>query len=192
MSKGISMIETLRDFVAKANELGIEYMVTGSFAMSAYGEIRFTRDIDVVLQISEHQAKGFARLLEADYYVSEESVRRAILRKSMFNVINQEHGGKLDCIVMKDTDFARTSFGRRYKVKVSGFEFWMTTREDLIVAKLSWARDTHSEMQIRDIANLTSTEYDSDYVDGWIEQLDLWDIQREVEIWKIRQEKAAS
>ena len=30
------MIETLRDFVVKTNELGIEYMVTGSFAMSAY------------------------------------------------------------------------------------------------------------------------------------------------------------
>jgi hypothetical protein len=192
MNKGVSMIETLRDFVAKTNTLGVEYMVTGSFAMSAYGEIRMTRDIDVVLQISEGQAKRFAELFEADYYVSEESVRRAILRRSMFNVINQEHGGKLDCIVMKDTEFARASFDRRYKVKVSGVEFWTTTREDLIVAKLSWARDTHSEMQIRDIANLTSTEYDSDYVADWVERLDLRNIWSEVEAWKIRQEKADS
>ena len=68
------MIETLRDFVGKANALGIEYMVTGSFAMSAYGEIRFTRDIDVVLQIAEDQAKGFVQLFQTDYYVSEEAV----------------------------------------------------------------------------------------------------------------------
>ena len=186
------MIETLRDFVGKANELGIEYMVTGSFAMSAYGEIRFTRDIDVVLQITEDQAKAFAQLFEQHYYVSEESVKRAILRKSMFNVINQEHGGKLDCIVMKDTDFARASFGRRYKVKVSGIEFWTTTREDLILAKLSWARDTHSEMQIRDIANLTSTEYDSVYVADWVVRLDLRNIWSEVEEWKIQREKTDS
>jgi hypothetical protein len=185
MNKGISMIETLRDFVAKANELGLEYMVTGSFAMSAYGEIRFTRDIDVVLQISEGRATRFAQLFTADYYVSEESVKRAISRRSMFNVINHEHGGKIDCIVMKDTDFARTSFSRRYKVTISGIEFWTTTREDLIVAKLSWARDTHSEMQIRDIANLTSSEYDSDYVAGWIERLALESIWNEVEEWKI-------
>jgi len=185
MNEGVSMIGTLRDFVAKANELQIEYMVTGSFAMSAYGEIRFTRDIDVVLQISEDQASRFAQLFAADYYVSEDSVKRAIIRRSMFNVINQEYGGKLDCIVMKDTDFARTSFSRRYKVAVSGIEFWTTTREDLIVAKLSWARDTHSEMQIRDIANLTSSEYDSDYVTGWIERLDLRNIWNEVEEWKI-------
>lgn len=74
MNSGVSMIETLRDFVGKANALGIEYMVTGSFAMSAYGEIRFTRDIDVVLQIAEDQAKGFVQLFQTDYYVSEEAV----------------------------------------------------------------------------------------------------------------------
>ena len=190
MKQGVSMIETLRDFVHKSNALKIDYMVTGSFAMSAYGEIRFTRDIDIVLQISEDQATGFARLFEPDYYVSEESVKRAILRKSIFNVINHEHGGKLDCIVMKDTEFARASFDRRYKVTVSGVEFWTTTREDLIVAKLNWARETHSEMQIRDIANLTKTEYDSGYVDGWIERLDLRSIWTAVEEWKIRQEKS--
>jgi hypothetical protein len=190
MKPGLSMIETLRDFVSKAGELGLEYMVTGSFAMSAYGEIRFTRDIDIVLQLAEDQATRFARLFEADYYVSEESVKRAILRRSMFNVINQEHGGKLDCIVMKDTDFARTSFSRRYKVTISGIEFWTTTREDLIIAKLNWARDTHSEMQIRDIANLTSREYDSEYVAGWVQRLDLQNIWTEVEKWKTQREKA--
>ncbi len=192
MNKGVSMIETLRDFVAKANELGVEYMVTGSFAMSAYGEVRMTRDIDIVLQISEDQAEGFARRFETDYYISEESVKRAIIRRSIFNVINHEHGGKLDCIVMKDSDFARASFARRYRVTVSGVEFWTTTREDLIIAKLNWSRDTHSEMQIRDIANLTSTEYDSDYVADWITRLDLQNIWSEVEAWKIRREKTES
>jgi hypothetical protein len=192
MNKGVSMIETLRDFVTKADALGLEYMVTGSFAMSAYGEIRFTRDIDVVLQISDDQATAFAREFERDYYISQDSVKRAIFRRSIFNVINHEYGGKLDCIVMKDTDFARASFARRYKVTVSGIEFWTTTREDLVVAKLSWARDTHSEMQIRDIANLTSTEYDSDYVAGWIERLDLRNIWSEVEAWKIQRKRIDS
>lgn len=186
------MIETLRDFVAKANVLGIEYMVTGSFAMSAYGEIRFTRDIDVVLQIATEQAKDFSELFENDYYVSEASIKRAILRKSMFNVINHEFGGKLDCIVMKEGEFARASFARRYKVTVSGIEFWTTTKEDLIVAKLDWARDTHSEMQIRDIANLTSTEYDSVYVAEWVMQLGLQSVWSEVDEWKIRHLNTAS
>lgn len=46
----MSMIETLRDFVAKMERRGIEYVVTGSYAMAAYGEVRMTRDIDVVVR----------------------------------------------------------------------------------------------------------------------------------------------
>ncbi len=192
MNNGISMIETLRDFVLKANELGIEYMVTGSFAMSAYGEIRFTRDIDVVVQITEKDVARITRKFETEYYVSDESIRNAIARKSMFNVISNTHGGKVDCIVMKDDEFARYSFTRRWKASVSGLDFWVTTKEDLIIAKLNWARDSHSEMQIRDIANLTSSEYDSIYVSEWIERLDLNGIWSEVGQWKTHQDKTES
>jgi len=189
MNTGISMIETLRDFVAKMNELGIDYMVTGSFAMSAYGEIRMTRDIDVVIQIKEDRINPFTKLFEPGYYVSDESIRRAIANRSMFNVISHEHGGKIDCIVMKDTDFARASFQRRYKVSVAGVDFWTITKEDLIVAKLNWGRETHSEMQIRDIANLTSSEYDAAYVDNWVGRLQLEFIWREVAEWKTRHKR---
>lgn len=192
MNNGISMIETLRDFVLKANELGIEYMVTGSFAMSAYGEIRFTRDIDVVVQITEKDVARITRKFETEYYVSDESIRNAIARKSMFNVISNTHGGKVDCIVMKDDEFARYSFTRRWKASVSGLDFWVTSKEDLIIAKLNWARDSHSEMQIRDIANLTSSEYDSIYVSEWIERLDLNGIWSEVRQWKTHQDKTES
>lgn len=189
MSEEYSIIETLRDFVSKVNELGIEYMVTGSFAMSAYGEIRMTRDVDIVVQLERSQAGPFARRFENEYYVSEDSIRRAVDRQSMFNVISQSHGGKVDCIVMKDSDFARESFRRRWEAEVSGVEFWVTTKEDLIVAKLNWARDSHSEMQIRDIANLISNEYDAVYVERWVERLTLQAIWSEVAQWKTQREK---
>lgn len=186
MKNEISMIETMRDFVDKIDDLGIEYMVTGSYAMSAYGEIRMTRDIDVVLQMTNRDVMSLFNRFKDEYYVSDESIRSAIERKSMFNIVSLSHGGKVDCIIQKDTDFARTSFARRYKVTVAGVEFWTTTKEDLIVAKLNWGKDTHSEMQIRDIANLTKQEYDSDYVDGWIGRLALQEIWNEVEQWKIQ------
>ena len=192
MNTGISMIETLRDFVEKLNELGIDYMVTGSFAMSAYGEIRMTRDIDVVIQLPENKVRPFTEFFEGEYYVSDESIRRAIENRSMFNVISHVHGGKIDCIIMKDTDFSRASFQRKYKVNVANVEFWTTTKEDLIIAKLNWARDSHSEMQIRDIANLTSSEYDSGYVDDWIPRLQLESIWHEVEQWKTQRKEADS
>jgi len=183
------MIETMRDFVGKVDALGIEYMVTGSYAMSAFGEIRMTRDIDVVVQLSDREASQFFDLFKGDYYISEESIRNAISRRGMFNLVSLAHGGKVDCILKKDTEFARTSFARRYKETVSEIEFWTTTKEDLIISKMNWAKDTHSEMQIRDIANLTASEYDSAYVGDWIKRLGLDEIWATVEEWKTQHDQ---
>ena len=186
MNKGISMIETLRDFVEKMNALGVDYMVTGSYAMSAYGEIRMTRDIDVVLQLKEKDIRLLVDQFQDEYYISEESVRRAVELRSMFNVVSLMHGGKVDCIIGKDSEFANASFARGYKQFVAGVEFWTITKEDLIISKLDWARESHSEIQIRDIANLTTEEYDSAYVADWLTRLELREVWAEVEQWKIR------
>jgi hypothetical protein len=140
--------------------------------------------------MTDKDISPFVRAFELDYYVNDESIKRAIANRSMFNVISHAHGGKIDCIVYKDTDFARESFRRRLKMSVSGIEFWTTTKEDLILAKLNWAKDSRSELQIRDIANLTSSEYDSGYVSEWIDRLSLREIWSKVEEWKTRREKA--
>ena len=192
MAERFSMIEILREFVSVADILGIEYMVTGSFAMSAYGEIRTTRDVDIVVQLSEEHVLPMTKSFGDHYYISDNSIRRAIANRSMFNIINSEWGTKIHCIVQKDSDFARHSFDRRRQVVVSGIEFWTTTKEDLILAKLSWARDTHSEMQVRDIANLTANEYDLDYVNEWIARIGLGDIWAEVEQWKTQHLRSGS
>jgi hypothetical protein len=145
-----------------------------------------TRDIDVVVQLSEKDAMPFFKRFQGEYYVNNESIRRALDRKSMFNIVSLEHGGKVGCIIQGVTDFARTSFARRYKERVAGIEFWTTTREDVIIARMNSARESHSEMRIRDIANLTSSEYDAGYVDIWLDRLGLQVIWTEVEQWKIQ------
>ena len=186
------MIETLRDFASKAGQLGIAYMVTGSFAMSAYGEIRHTKGIDVVIELPIQYVSRFASLFEPErYYISENSVRRAVERRSMFNVVDKQYGDKIDFIVRKDTDFAKESFSHRRRAVTGGVEFWTSTKEDLIIAKLDWARDSKSELQIRDIANLTSDEYDAEYVADWVDRLDLDEIWAEVEKWKIQHPRSA-
>jgi len=155
--------------------------------MAAYGEIRMTQDIDIVVELLPPDAQRFFTAFEGDkYYISDTSIRRAIDRLSMFNIVNNTQGGKIGCIIKKDTAFAAASFSRRYRVSVAGVEYWNSTREDLIVSKLLWAKDTKSEIQIRDIANLTDADYDSNYVEKWISQLELDEIWGDVEQWKIQ------
>jgi len=52
------------------------------------------------------------------------------------------------------------------------------SKEDLIISKLDWSKDSGSERQKDDIRNLALTGYDEIYLEGWIEKLGLsqaWD-----------------
>lgn len=75
------MLETLRDFVKKGDWLGVEYMISGSYAMSVYGEIRTTRDIDVVIELQREDVTRFADAFRDGYYVSEDSILSEILKR---------------------------------------------------------------------------------------------------------------
>jgi len=41
----------------------------------------------------------------------------------------------------------------------------------LILSKLNWAKKTHSEMQIRDVAGILRNGYDENYIKLWTEKL---------------------
>ena len=48
--------------------IGVEYVIWGGVAAVAYGEPRFTYDMDVVVMLDEHRARLMAQALEADHY----------------------------------------------------------------------------------------------------------------------------
>lgn len=189
MASPLSMTETLKDLVSRFEDLKIEYMVTGSFAMGVYVPSRTTYDIDVVLEIREDQAESFERRFSPDFYVDSLSVRRAIGNESMFNIVSNVNGVKVDCIIRKGDAFERVKFQRREKADIEGIDFWVSSKEDLMLSKLQWARNTLSEMQLRDIARLAETGYDQPYLGDWIGRLDLGAVWDKVEEWKTQAEK---
>ncbi len=66
----------------------------------------------------------------------------------MFNVIHQESVIKVDCIIRKDTVYRRVEFNRRSRVEIADFRTFLVSKEDLILSKLAWAKDSRSELQI--------------------------------------------
>jgi len=49
-------------------------------------------------------------------------------------------------------------------VEFAGISTWITSREDLILSKLVWARDTGSEMKLRDVRALIDESVDRLYL----------------------------
>jgi hypothetical protein len=155
-------------------------MLTGSMAMNYYAQPRMTRDIDLVVALTSSDADKVVDLFRPDYYVSEEAVRDSIATKSIFNLIHQESVIKVDCVVCRDTPYHHAEFERRQQIKIDNFSTWIATKEDLIISKLEWAKDSRSEIQLRDVKNLAASGCDTAYIDKWTEELDLSKLWEEV------------
>lgn len=150
----------------------IDYMVSGSVAMGAYTVARYTRDIDVVIALSESQLNQFAAVFadSASFYFHRPSVEVEISRRGMFNVISQASGFKIDFILKKDTPFQQSEFDRRQRGAIWGIDCWIISVEDLILAKLIWIQDLFSENQANDIRNLLldNPDLDTAYLQNWL------------------------
>jgi len=157
-------MDVLRDVSERLTSAGINFMVTGSVAMGYYAEPRMTRDIDLVVALTESDVGRVVRLFEQDYYIDERSVARAIARYSVFNIIHTEKVMKVDFIVLKRDDYQQEEFARRRFVTMGDVQTWILTREDLILSKMCWAKDSRSEMQLRDVRKLLAGDYDKGYV----------------------------
>ncbi|HEX9685789.1 MAG TPA: hypothetical protein VGA25_08060 [Burkholderiales bacterium] len=158
-------LEVLHDAVTRLEHAGIAYMLTGSIALSYYAEPRMTRDIDVVAELSGRAAKSIAALFTPDYYASEADITAAVASDGIFNVLHLAKLVKLDFIVRKDTPYRRHEFERRRRVRLPGFEAWIVSREDLILSKLAWAKDSGSELQLRDVRALLAGGADRTYLE---------------------------
>ncbi|MGQ0544474.1 MAG: nucleotidyl transferase AbiEii/AbiGii toxin family protein [Betaproteobacteria bacterium] len=157
-------LEVLQDAIARLEGAGIAYMLTGSVALSYYAEPRMTRDVDLVVELAGRDPASIVALFAADYYVSETDVGRAIAARTMFNVLHLAEVVKLDFIVRKDTPYRHREFERRKRVRMPGFEAWIVSREDLILSKLAWAKESGSELQLRDVGALLAEDADEAYL----------------------------
>ena len=137
----------------------IPWMVAGSVASSVWGEVRSTQDIDIVVVATRPSLVRLCRALpEARWYADADLAIDAAVRQSMFNVVDLETGWKVDIILQKGRAFSREEFGRRRRAVVDGREIWIATPEDVLLAKLEWAKRTGSERQLRDAAGIVAVQ----------------------------------
>lgn len=173
-------IDVIRDLAGRFKQGHIDYMLTGSLAMNYYAQPRMTRDIDVVVALDSTDAvDAIINSFSSDYYVAREAITHAIVHESVFNLIHYETVIKVDCIVRKLSDYRRLEFERRSAINIQDFTVWIASKEDLIISKLDWARDSRSELQLRDVRNLSETTYDAAYLDKWTRELGLYDLWQE-------------
>ncbi len=173
-------LDLLKLVTRRLNNAEIDYMLSGSVALTFYGKPRMTRDIDIVVMIPLKKVDEFVELFEPDFYIDKDMIVDSIRNQSMFNIIHLETVIKVDFIICKNQEYRILEFNKRKKMKLEEQEVFVVSLEDLIVSKLYWAKDSFSEMQIKDIVSLMDLDFDMNYVKEWGRRLGLDSILRRV------------
>lgn len=173
--------ELLKVVAGVCQQLGIRYVTVGSMATIAYGEPRFTNDIDIVLDLGPEQIDAFcAAFVAPEFYLSRTAVESAVHKRFQFNIIHTTSALKVDCILpANDFDFQQLGRGRPKRV-ADDFDAVFGAPEDVILKKLEFYRLGGSDKHLRDIAGVllvSGSAIDHAYVEKWAEKLgvtDLW------------------
>jgi hypothetical protein len=175
-----SELDVLRLVTQRLDVAHLDYMLTGSFAMAYYATPRMTRDLDLVIALGVNDVAGLAQQFAADFYTDADAIRAAAVVPGFFNLMHLESGIKVDFIVRKDAPFRKMEFERRRRVQFGGFDCCIVSREDLILSKLVWSRETRSELQHRDVRTLLDETADWPYLRRWAIELGVLELLEEL------------
>ena len=170
----LSMFDFFKKIIQYFDLHNIPYMLSGSIAMGVYVIPRATTDIDFVVHLQSHDIDGFVKHFEGAYYCSENAVRDAVRRQSLFNVIDHSSGFKADFVILKNDVYRQTEFERRKQADFYGIRVWVVSSEDLLLSKLIWIQQWQAAVQMEDIKSLAALpDLQKDYIDHWLKKLNL-------------------
>lgn len=131
-------------------------MLTGSFASNVHGRVRSTFDADLVVALQPSQWAALRGELGPAFYVDAESFSEA-QRAGQFNAIHQATGLKIDFYLPRrprDHEALR----RRRMITLWGAPVSVIAPEDLILAKLRWAKEGGSARQLEDARGILEVQ----------------------------------
>ena len=168
-------LEVIKEVTQRLDKARIAYAISGSIAANYYTEPRMTRDIDVVVEMKAEDVERFSGLFRDDFFIDQDMVADEVEKRGMFNLIHNKYVLKIDFILRKESLWQETMFRRRKQVILGRVPIWLISSEDLILVKMLWAKDSLSELQLKDVRNLfkSVSALDQAYLKKWVGDLDL-------------------
>lgn len=170
-------------FIEPLGRIRISYMITGGVASVIYGDPRFTRDIDVVLELRRQDIPRLATEFQGgDFYVPPTEVlglEAARPQGGHFNVIHRETALRADIYLVGNDPLHAWALERRLRMPFEAIEIWVAPLEYVILRKLQYFRASESDRHVRDIAmmlRISGDTLDSDAMGTWLSRLHLEEV----------------
>jgi len=134
--------------------IGAHYAIWGGLAVVAYGEPRFTQDMDILLHPLGLQVPLFVRRLQESHYHVDEAAVRNSLAGGFFNVIHLGYYIKVDFFVPQDPLLLAMITERVYLPFDDIRRAAYVTAASVIIAKLRAYQESQSTRHLDDIASI--------------------------------------
>ena len=157
-------------------KLKVPYAVTGGVAVSIWGRVRFTADIDIVIEILPDKVDKLIEELSKSkkgvYIDIEEGVTvRELAQRGSFNLIDTESDLRVDFMIPSDAEFGALELKRAVAKKIGEESIFFISPEDLILSKLRWYKESGSDRQLEDIQSIFAiSKIDLQYIKKWAEE----------------------
>lgn len=179
--------EPLRVALAVArifDSLHIRYFLGGALGSAVLGEPRATEDIDIIADIRPADTDALVGAFSGAFYVPVETLRRAVERRTSFNIIHVATARKVDVFVLRQSGLDPEEMRRRLLTVIARDPeeaIYIATPEDLVLQKLEWYRKGGgvSDRQWRDVLGLLKVQaerLDREYLARWAETMGLTDL----------------
>jgi hypothetical protein len=151
----MEQIELIRHAVQTLDALAVPYSLVGSWGSGLYGEPRFTRDVDIVLDLGLALVPRYLAAFPCeDFYLSEAAVREAVRTRSQFNLIHPASGNKVDFILTRPDSWHAGQLSRRRRTELrlgqESFKVDVAAPEDVILGKLWYFSEGGGDRHLRD------------------------------------------
>jgi len=152
----VDQAELLRYTIDVLERLSIPYMLVGSLASTAYGEPRFTQDIDIVVDLPLDRVCDFCAAFPApEFFIHEDAVRQAVQNQFQFNVLHPASANIIDMILPRADEWGRVQMERRQRIQLLADRSGFAARpEDVILGKMWYYAEGGSEKHLRDITGI--------------------------------------
>ncbi len=156
-----------RDVLDRLERAGVEYYVTGSWALSVHAEPRMTRDLDLVLDLDPADYERRIRPAFDDVYLVNDLIDLGA--RAIGGLVHRTEIVRVDLMIGRRDAWAKMAFERCRVVDHPGLgRAAVISAEDLILAKLEWSDGGRSELQLRDCRSVIRIAPDLDW--GYLER----------------------
>lgn len=165
--------EIVRQVIDALEQLGVPYMLVGSFSSNAYGVARNTQDADFVIQLTGIPIEQIVSRLGPKFRLEPQMSFETITATSRYLLEIPGEGFTVELFLVSDDPHDRARFNRRRSIDFLNGSAYLPTPEDVVITKLRWSRHAQRQKDVEDARNVIAVsgkQLDWPYIEQWCDK----------------------